>query len=256
MQDMMHMHGSEFLPEVAKHMAVNLNGYCGDAIIGGGFLARVPWNQRITVENSKLFYGRYASLTDIDNEFYDINFVEPNLHMNRVRRFTIYGSVNALSWLDQRKPFFDNKLVELVFSIPDEYRANNRLYLAMLQKFFPKYFQDIPWQKTGKPAAITRKPTIPARAYRKGVRIIKGLAGIKATQGYTDYPAWIRNKEISEKLKGLLDYDTAEYKRLTDKNLAAHWLQPHLESSLKNHSNEILRAATIELYLRRAFEGR
>ena len=256
MQDMMHMHGSEFLPEVAQHMAVNLNGYCGDAIIGGGFLARVPWNQRITADNAKSFYGRYAGLTDIESEFYDIDYVEPNLHMNRVRRFTAYGSVNALPWLDQRKPFFDNKLVEFVFSIPDDYRANNRLYSSMLQKYFPKYFRDIPWQQTGKPAAITRKASIPVRAFRKGIRITKGLMGIKSTQGYTDYPAWIRDKEISEKLTGLLNFDSAEYKRLTDTDLAGRWLQPHLEGNLKNHSNEILRAATIELYLRRAFESR
>jgi len=248
MQDMMHMHGSEFLPAVAQHMGVNLNGYCGDAIIGGGFLARVPWNQRITEDNAKSLYGRHTGLTDIDSEFYDIDYVEPNLHMNRVRRFTAYGSVNALPWLDQRKPFFDNKLVELVFSISDEYRVNNRLYSAMLQKYFPKYFRNIPWQQTGKPAAIIRKASIPVRAFRKGIRVTKGLMGIKSTQGYTDYPAWIRDKEISEKLTGLLNFDSAEYKRLTDTDLAGRWLQTHLEGSLKNHSNEILRAATVELY--------
>lgn len=202
---------------------------------------------------AQLECGRYAGLTDIESEFYDIDYVEPNLHMNRVRRFTAYGSVNALPWLDQRKPFFDNKLVELVFSIPDDYRANNRLYSSMLKKYFPKYFRDIPWQQTGKPAAITRKASIPVRAFRKGIRITKGLMGIKSTQGYTDYPAWIRDKEISEKLTGLLNYDSAEYKRLTDTALAGRWLQPHLEGNLKNHSNEILRAATIELYLRRVF---
>jgi asparagine synthetase B (glutamine-hydrolysing) len=256
MQDMMHMHGSEFLSEVAEQMAVNLNGYCGDAIIGGGFLSSVPWNQRITADNAKSFYGRYSDLTDIDSVFYDIEHVEPNLHMNRVRRFTVYGSVNALPWLDQRKPFFDNKLVELVFSISDEYRVDNRLYSAMLQKYFPKYFRNIPWQQTGKPAAIIRKASIPVRAFRKGIRVTKGLMGIKSTQGYTDYPAWIRDKEISEKLNGLLNFDSAEYKRLTGTDLAGRWLQPHLEGKLKNHSNEILRAATIEFYLRRVFGSR
>ncbi|WP_302138703.1 asparagine synthase-related protein [Halomonas alkalicola] len=255
MQDMMHMHGSEFLPEVAQNIGVNLNGYCGDAIIGGGFLVRVPWNLRITRESAKLFYGSYAGLTDIDSDFYNIEHVEPNLHMNRVRRFTAYGSVNALPWLEQRKPFFDNKLVELVFSIPDEYRANNRLYSAMLQKYFPKYFRDIPWQQTGKPAAMVRKPSIPTRAIRKAIRTINGLLGIKSTHGYTDYPNWIRNKEISEKLSCLLNYDSSEYKTLSDIDLANRWLQPHLDSNFKNYSNQILRAATIELYLQRVFRG-
>jgi hypothetical protein len=146
--------------------------------------------------------------------------------------------------------------VELVFSISDEYRVDNRLYSAMLQKYFPKYFRNIPWQQTGKPAAIIRKASIPVRAFRKGIRVTKGLMGIKSTQGYTDYPAWIRDKEISEKLNGLLNFDSAEYKRLTGTDLAGRWLQPHLEGKLKNHSNEILRAATIEFYLRRVFGSR
>src|SRR5690606_7487568 len=144
------------------------------------------------------------------------------------------------------KPFFDNGVIELAFSLPDEYRENNRLYSAMLQKYFPKYFKDIPWQQTGKPAAITRKTSIPVRAFRKGIRIVKGLMGIKSTQGYTDYPAWIRDKEISVQLTRLLNFDSAAYKRLTDTDLAARWLKPHLRNRLVDHSSKILRAATIE----------
>lgn len=173
--------------------------------------------------------------------------------MVRGRRLINYGTANFFPWIGQRKPFFDNDVIELAFSLPDEYRTNNRLYSAMLQKFFPEYFRDIPWQETGKPAAIARTPSIPVRAFRKGIRITKALMGIKSTQGYTDYPAWIRDKEVSEKLNGLLNLNSAEYKRLTDTDLAGRWLQPHLGSVLKNHSNEILRAATIELYLRRVF---
>ena len=69
------MHGSEFLTEVTEHTDVNLNGYCGDAIIGGGFLSRKSWNKRATVANTKSFYGRYAELADIESDFYNINYV-------------------------------------------------------------------------------------------------------------------------------------------------------------------------------------
>jgi len=253
MQDMMHMHGSEFLPEVTKHMGVNLNGYCGDAILGGGFLSKVPWNQRITGSNSESFYGRFQNLSDIDSDFYNIQHVEPHLHMNRVRRFTIYGSVNALPWLEQRKPFFDNKLVELALSIPDDYRANNRLYSAMLQKFFPKYFRDIPWQQTGKPAGSLGKASIPGRAARKGMRLLKQLVGIRSTKGYTDYPSWIRDDAVAARLAELLNPETARYSILTKDDLAKRWLQPHFSSKLVNNSNQVLRIATLEIYLRKVF---
>lgn len=253
MLDMMQMHGSEFLPNIVNHIEVNLNGYAGDTIFGGGFLTNVPLNQRISDDNSRAFYGRFSHLTDIDNDFYDIECVEPHLYMNRVRRFTIYGSVNALSWIDQRKPFFDNRVVELIFSLPDDYRANNRLYSAMLQNFFPKYFRSIPWQKTGKPAGVIKKASIPTRAVRKGVRIFKQLTGIKSTLGYTDYPNWIRNKKVSEQLREVLDPKTARYTMLTEDRLAKLWLEPHLSDDSVDHSNQILRAATIEIYLRKVF---
>lgn len=252
MQDMLHMHGSEFLSEVHRNITVNLNGYAGDAVLGGGFLARIPWNQRISSTNSTPFYKNYSNLTDIDNDFYDIDCVEPHLYMNRVRRFTIYGSINSLSRIEQRKPFFDNKIIELVFALPDEYRANNRLYSAMLQKHFPKYFKDIPWQQTGKPAGVIKKPNIPIRAFNKGIRILKRLFNITSTKGYTDYPAWIRDKEVAAQLTELLNPETARYKKLTNEDLAKRWLEPHLKSKLVNNSNEILRVATIELYLRKA----
>ena len=255
MQDMMHMHGSEFLPEVSQHMQVNLNGY-GGGLLTGELINKRASGQRISSDLAKRKFGRYAALDDCESDFYDIGHVEPYVYMNRNRRFTNMGTTNVLVSVQQRKPILDNDVFELLMSIPDEYRLNNRLYAAMVQKFFPKYFKDIPWQRTGKPAAITRKASILVRAFRKGIRITKGLMGIKSTQGYTDYPAWIRDKEISEKLTGLLNYDSAEYKRLTDTDLAGRWLQPHLEGNLKNHSNEILRAATIELYLRRVFESR
>src|SRR5690554_4751851 len=255
MQDMLHMHGSEFLPEVAQHMHVNLNGY-GGGLLTGELISKGAPDQRISGNFAQKKFGRYASLDNCESDFYDIRHVEPYVYMNRNRRFTNMGTTNILVSVQQRKPILDNEVFELLMSIPDEYRLNNKLYAAMVQKFFPKYFKDIPWQRTGKPAAMTRAAKIGRASCRKGIRIIKGLAGMKSTQGYTDYPAWIRDEEISEKLTGLLNFDSAEYKRLTDTDLAGRWLQPHLEGNLKNHSNEILRAATIELYLRRVFESR
>ncbi|WP_355662379.1 asparagine synthase-related protein [Halomonas salifodinae] len=254
MKDMMHMHGSEFAPEIAESIDVNLSGYLGDAVLGGSYLKSYKHlNCRIDKNVARVSYGDHAE--GFAEDFYEIDHYDHFLYMIRGRRFINYGTATLLPWVVQRKPFFDNAVIELVFSLPDEYRADNHLYSAMLQKNFPKYFRDIPWQQTGKPAAITRKASIPARATRKAIRIVRGLIGIKSTQGYTDYPAWIRDKEISAKLGGLLDYGSAEYKRLTDTDLAELWLQPHLGSNLTNNSNEILRAATIELYLRQVFRA-
>ncbi|MEZ9368102.1 asparagine synthase-related protein [Shewanella sp. 10N.286.51.B2] len=250
MQDMMHMHGGEFLDDISEHMSIMVNGYSGDVILGGGFLGRVPFNVRASKDNLRSFFKSHVSLINVDDDFYDIERVEPILQMNRVRRFTAMGTVNTLVKIDHRKPFFDNKVVELVYSLPDEYRKNNKLYSAMLIKFFPEYFKDIPWQKTGKPVGILKKPTLVTRAFRKILRDMRSIVGIKSLQEYTDYANWIRDEEISNYLLTLLDKKTACYAELTELDLSEKFLIPHLKGKRVNNSNEILRAATIELYLR------
>ena len=256
MQDMMHMHGSEFLSKISQENHINLNGYAGDAVLGGSLLTNIPLNSRATESNTESFYKDFTNIKDINDDFYDIEHVEPHIYMNRVRRFTTYGSINALSWVEQRKPFLDNNLIELVFSLPDEYRLNNKLYSAMLKKYFPKYFDVIPWQQTGKPVDKIKKPSIPTRAIRKAKREFKAVLGIKSTQNYTDYPAWIRDENVARQLAELLNPKDAEYARLTNEDLDAQWLQPHLNSKKVNNANEILRAATIEIYLRHVFRSK
>ena len=55
--------------------------------------------------------------------------------MNRGRRFINMGIVSTLSSYEQRMPFFDNACIELIFSLPDDYRLNNKLYSLMLKVF-------------------------------------------------------------------------------------------------------------------------
>lgn len=251
MQDMMHMHGAEFLSDISKKMDINLNGYAGDAIFGGSFLNSIPLNTRASKFNLVSFYKDHINLANTDNELYNIEKAEPNLYMNRVRRFTAMGTVNSLVSIEQRKPFFDNSCVELIYSIPDEYRLNNKLYSAMLQKFFPIFFKEIPWQKTGKPAGIISQKSIPIRAISKIIRLTKTLFGVHSNMNYTDYSTWIRSPEIACILKDLLNGDNTEYKKLTDIDFFETYLLPHLNNKMLNNSNEILRIATIELYLRR-----
>ena len=254
MMDMMHMHGSEFLDDIALNMDVNLNGYAGDAIVGGSFLDRVPRNLRVTAENSKSFYKAYAKLALPDSDFYDIKHVEPNLYMNRVRRFTNMGTVNGLIKVDQRKPFFDNGIVELIFSLPDEYRLDNKLYAAMLLKFFPKYFEDIPWQKTGKPVG-KGNVSLPMRAIKRIARIPIKLGLKDDKNNYTNYPMWIRSGIVREQIKSILGAPNNYVNNIFGGNQMEKYLVPHLASKQIDNSNEILRLVTMELYLKNAFLG-
>lgn len=259
MQDMMHMHGSEFLPIISEHVDINLNGYIGGEAYGDSYQASHNYkrlNSRVNLDIAKDIYGKHAHLTDYNSDFFDINHIEPFDFMNRSRRFINMGTESSLTHIHQRMPQMDNKVLEFIFSLPDEYRLNNKIYSAMLKRIFPEYFNDIPWQKTGKPVGIFKKPNIPTRAINKAKREIRSLLGVKSSQNYTDYPAWIRDKEVSEQLLDLLDPTNAEYKRLTTDDLSLKWLKPHLKNKIVNNANQVLRAATIEIYLRQVFRDK
>lgn len=260
MLDMMHMHGSEFLDDIGQSIDVNLNGYCGDAILGGGFLNSVPLNKRVSAGNTKSFYKNYSMLALPDIDFYDIDHVEPNLYMNRVRRFTNMGSVNGLVKIDQRKPFFDNIIVELVFSLPDEFRGGNKLYSAMLLKYFPQYFNDIPWQKTGSPIsysnssvkAITFKHRVIGKLKREAGRI--GIK-YKVLHNFTDYAEWLRQEPARSFLETVLSAKSALYPAYIDQAKIRYHLKDHLQNKA-NYEDELCKALTFEIWLQQVFEGR
>lgn len=251
MQDLMHMHGNEFMGKVSDNIHVNMNGYLGDAVLGGSYLKNTPLNVSISKKIAEQYYQNYA--INYDSDFYSSTHYDNYLYMMRGRRFINFGPINSLPWVEQRKPFFDNQLMEFVFSLPDDYRINNRIYSEMLKRYFPKYFLGIPWQQTGKIVGEIKRQSIPTRAINKAKRELRSLLGIQSTQNYTDYPAWIRDEEVSEQLLDLLDPTNAEYKRLTTDDLSLKWLKPHLKNKRVDNANQVLRAATIEIYLRQVF---
>lgn len=239
MLNMMHMHGVEFLDKLSCSIDFNLNGYAGDVVCGGGWFSLLPLNERANKKNLQPFYKSYIDICNYSDDFYDIRNSEPHLYMNRVRRFTNMGSINGLPTIDQRKPFFDNKLLELIYSIPDEYRKDNKLYSTMLLNFFPKYFKDIPWQKTRKNLDGRESPLI------NNTNIVRG---------YMNYAGAIREKKVLDSLYEILDYKNSIYKNFTDVDVVKTYLQPHIDSIQVNHIEKIFRYATIEIYLRRVYE--
>lgn len=255
MLDMMHMHGGEFLERVAEKIDVNLNGYAGDVVAGGGWVGSFKKHTRSSQGALSNFYKSYGKLAMLDDSYFDIDNVEPGLYLSRVRRFTNMGTVNNLVAIEQRKPFFDNQVIEFAFSISEEFRQGNHIYSKMLQRYFPRFFKDIPWQKTGKPAGVVSKLSysLPMRAIRKAIRIIEFYGGKKDNKNYTDYANWIREPDIIEQLKTILHREQSYYNNMTDQDWRQDYLEPHVASDFVDKSNQILRAATVELYLKQVY---
>lgn len=237
MLNIMHMHGSEFLTDIKERVDFNLNGFLGDVVCGASYINKNPnlFNKRINKEIATVYYNDKVSEKYINDIYFNIPHIEPFLALYRGRRFINMGTVNGLTDIDQRKPFFDNKLLEFIYSIPDEYRKDNKLYSAMLLKFFPKFFKDIPWQQTRKNLDGTNSP------YLKNENIIRG---------YMNYAGAIREKSILDEIFKILNYESSIYKNFTDIDAIKTYLQPHLDSIQVNNIEKIFRFVTAELYFR------
>ena len=247
MFNMIDMHGSEFLLSISKHIAVNLNGYAGDAVCGGGFLNQFENDVRINMETAKKQFGKYQDCAYWESDFYDIEHAEPALYMSRIRRLTNMGSVNSLSHLEHRKPFFDNQLIEFVFSIPDYYRAENKLYAAMLLKFFPKFFSSIPWQNTG--LVVGSKLKLRHRVVRRIKRELVKLGLSQNRNDYTNYPDWIRSDDSIAIITEILTRTPSYLKTYLGIDAKKQYLEPHMKKE-RNYSDEILKSVTLEVYLK------
>ncbi len=241
MLDMMHMHGSEFLEDISTYVNVNMNGYAADVICGGGWLEFLPADKAASKKNLQNIYGKFAELLEYNVEYYKIEKCEPHLLINKVRKFTNMGTICGLTHVEQRKPFFDNKIIELMYSLPDEFRMGNKLYSAMLLKFFPNYFEDIPWQKTRLTLKGDKSPLINSK---------------NVIRSYINYAGAIRRPDILTRLQNLLNFEGSESGKVDGIDATETYLNPHLNSIKKNYITNIFRVATTECYLRMISENR
>lgn len=247
MMDLQHMHGAEFGFKIADKMSININGYLGDVVMGGGWLNPNFFNQKPNSISTSDFYFKYAQLESFNNDYFKINRREVGLFSSRARRFTNMGNVNMLPWVKQRIPFFDNDLLKHLITMPEHYRYNNKMYSTMLKRYYPDFFKTIPWQKTG---FIVGPKNI--SVYKKLLRKVKRSFKNKK-YFYHDYPNWIKSKEIKHTLYNLFDKENSILFSLTNEHSYFQSLENHMYKSRVDNSNLILRVATIELYLRMVF---
>ncbi|MEW9093561.1 MAG: hypothetical protein AB2417_00645 [Clostridiaceae bacterium] len=144
-----------------------LNGLAGDLVLGGSFLSKnlIEGEERYNeyyyrklkssgLKNTEIIKGLETvniKCEDFDNSSFDYYF----LNNSRVRNFTVTGTLLFGMNYNDLIPFFENTLINFVYSLPDEWRLDAKLYKDMLTKFFPKFYMDIPWQRNGVP--IKRK---------------------------------------------------------------------------------------------------
>jgi asparagine synthase (glutamine-hydrolysing) len=247
--DLTHMQGGDFQETVSGHADYCMNGFLGDVIAGGSWLPFPPGLPRAAV--LRQYFKQHAALADRDPAYVGSQSIEPVLYAGRGRRFTHMGVLNFAHFVPQRLPFFANSMVEWALSVPAAHRRRNRAYATMLQRYFPRLFRDIPWQKTGRPAASEQVDL--ARLAQSARRRLAGLAGARDTVAdadYMDHTRWLRDPATRDRLAALLD---------TQNSVFADYCPPELyprefgeRSTLATHTPtaRTLRQVTVELYFR------
>lgn len=195
MLDIRHLHGVEFLQDISEGADVNLNGYLGDVIAGGGFVHKPSRNVNVRRVQIKRYYGEFSKYAEIDDPYVDFDTIEPALITSRFRRFTNLGLIAANEFIEQKTPFMDNLVMDWAFSVPQEYRNRNKVYSEMLKRFYPQYFQEIPWQKTGKLVSQT-----PKSAYtimnKVAKRLVPFIANKDKNSEYANYDTLISGSDF------------------------------------------------------------
>lgn len=249
-----HMHGCEFIDEIRKHMDVNLNGFLGDVVLGASYTDKSGrYDSKMTEALAHSYYHNSYKFKYINSSYFQISKIEPFLIYNRGRRFVNMGAINMSRPTVQRFPFMDNKLINFLYSLPDHFRANSKIYIDMILKYHGDFFKDIAWQKTGYPVShkLNWLEKFSNKVGRYPVKF--DLAEDRVT--YSNYPKWIRQNPNRELISNILKFDSSCYKKYGLENLAQKYFVPHLSQKVTmkgylDFSENVLRALTIEIYLR------
>lgn len=259
MLNILHMHGIEFCSDYKAHTDIIVSGFAGDLVLGGSYLKQRQYlDKRIDPEIAQAIM---QAKSKIDLPFdYGINKIDPYFLNNRVRRFTNTGLIYLGKLLETRQPFFSNPLIERIYSLPDELRYKSRIYNRLLLSHFPKYFKDIPYQKTGIPISYSgtaaKLITFTNRVAKKLKREVMHMGfKTKDLSQYTDYAAWIRREPARSFFQTFLSNKNALYPEFIDRANILNCLQEHLQNNA-DHDNDLCLVLTFELWMQQVFEGR
>jgi asparagine synthase (glutamine-hydrolysing) len=192
--NLLHLHDVDVLAELADSADVCLNGYLGDAVLGGQYL-------------------------------YNRSIPETVKYETRGRRFIRMGVRLDEVFFIARAPFYDVKLVRFALSLPERLRTHSYIYNRMLVERFPEYYRDIPWQKSGIPISapsLLTNAAIIAKKVRGKTAEFLGARWLEPPDGFADYATMLRSAEAWATVTRLLGnpeslcsdiLDTAEISR-------------------------------------------
>lgn len=251
--DMRHMHALQFTDEIRNLFDVSMSGHIGDLVAGGSYLKSTEALDRpVSLDYAARLMGCNRSFLSDVPEYATLPKSDYFFLENRVRRFTLHGLFAGATGVLHRKPFCDNRLTEFLYSLPDDYRYQSRVYKAALLRLFPRLFKDIEWQKTGLPISCTarqeRHALLRSRIQRRMRRLGSRLSArpLRDPNCFTRYAEWILTEPAKTAIADKLENGSA-YRSVLPEVDAAKLLQEHQRGI--DRTDAILRLLTIETWL-------
>lgn len=247
-KNLFHLHLSPHQKAIRALESIHLNGFLGGVALGGIYARTSNWSGKRD-ELAQLHLGAYAHFDPPERPFYAEAPFEAYRINNRQRRFSMAGVEEWGHAATQRMPYTDSALLEFLYALPAEWRADSQLYNALLLRHFPAYFEQIAWQRTGVPIA---REALTRWILRSRWRSVQYRLGWLPEYSSTNYPQWARIPERMLYFRKLLDPKQAVYPSLTDRKLSELLHPPKGFFANRLQWIELLgRALTLEYWLRR-----
>lgn len=268
-------HVFPFVDRMAARCDIILNGYAGDAVLGGNFIKRAWWHAPDRTQAAAALWRwrdtmvqepyRTGLLGDMLEEcdwstaraaFIDAYHEAPGhstmdatmafLLDNRVRRYTSCGT-SLLRWrVESDHPFFDNDFFDCASRVPYAWRSRHRFYLQVMRTCFADIAK-VRWQRTGLPAACPQWLVYSSLAAHRLGRI-KPLKPLFRSRQATNFPDWLRGPLRTYVTNLLCDHRTLD-RGLFGADALRRVVQDHMEGRVDNTSL-IGSLMTLELFAR------
>jgi len=223
MKTLLHLHSPLSNEQIKKLFDINITGQFGECVKGDWIN---KYDKRIDKATALELYkfGKHIKSTDLNDDFYDIFHQDPYIIDTRGRRFigAFYG-VESVSEI--RRPLLDNDLMEFLYTLPDIYRKEKKIYEKALLYKYPEYFEKIPWNFTGYP--ISKKMTIHRKIIFNIKKILKNFQITNTNRKFSNYPDWLRNVDVIKFCLRILDPKNALYSNYINENFIENYLKPH-----------------------------
>lgn len=239
---LLHLHAGQFHQKIRRLGLICLNGFAGDLILGGSFLKALGQNNR---DESQLRLSSLYPGIDPSDPFLDLNN-QDSFHIDcRVRRFTAFG-LTGTNQFKYRMPLVDNLLMEFIYSLPDEYRWQQKIYKHLLLQNFPELFRKTRTTGTLRPISSGDYLYLSDFITRSINRVQRKIG--RCVSVFADYDDWIQKdfyflKGILEQRENILSQVLGE-KKLTYRN-----------GSTLNYKL-FMRLVSMEIWFQQVFHGK